>query len=429
MPVYRHPADQTLPLLHFSPKVQVVRKQAEKLVGHPLNHVLIQLYRSGNDFISEHSDKTLDIVKGSSIVNVSFGAQRTMRLRTKKAQAKSVADKEDTTSSQRETQRVAMPDNSMFILGLLSNEKWLHGVMPDKRIATERSEAEIAYNGIRLSLTFRHIGTFLDAKESTIWGQGATAKEQRDAADVVNGDEEESRRMITAFSRENHHPDFDWDEWYGEGFDVLHLQSPPEDLPIMFANNNAIENRQVMIALAECKLAYTLVEAPALEKKYEVDRQVSFRDNDTHHTEVVMSSSILLYLDRYYPLDRSSTSNPVTAKAYPIITLATGIIKAWMNRLVSTNMQELQNLLGSLEEQLATEGGPFIAGRRFSIADCYVWPIIDELIGEWEGWNEETYGKLGEWHKGCWRKKASVKKVKEKLAEPRQDAKAKSEEG
>lgn len=67
VPVYRHPADESPPLLEFSPTVQKIRKQVEKAVGQPLNHALIQLYRGGVDNISEHSDKviyfTLDNVK------------------------------------------------------------------------------------------------------------------------------------------------------------------------------------------------------------------------------------------------------------------------------------------------------------------------------------------------------------------------------
>jgi nicotinamidase-related amidase/glutathione S-transferase/alkylated DNA repair dioxygenase AlkB len=408
MPVYRHPADQTLPLLHFSPKVQVIRKQAEKLVSHPLNHVLIQLYRSGNDFISEHSDKTLDIVKGSSIVNVSFGSQRTMRLRTKKPQTG------DTTGHQRETQRVHMPHNSMFVLGLKSNEKWLHGIMPDKRISAERSESETDFGGIRISLTFRHIGTFLDARESTIWGQGATAKEQREAADVVNGDEAEAERMIRAFSRENHHPEFNWDEWYDDGFDILHLHDPPEDVPLLFASNNEVENNQVMIALAECKVKYTLIDAPVLEKEYEADRQISFRDDDVHHTEVHTSSAILLYLDRYHPLDSSPSSNDVTASAYNIIHLGNTLLKTFQSEPSSL---ELKAILATLEDQLETHSGPFIAGRRFSIADCFVWPVIDTLVEEWSDWDEQSWPKLAEWYRAVWRKKACVKKVRDKLPE------------
>lgn len=422
MPVYRHPTDQTLPLLHFSPKVQVIRRQAEKLVGHPLNHVLIQLYRSGNDYISEHSDKTLDIVKNSSIVNVSFGAQRTMRLRTKKTSAPKAEEEKKDDDNQRVTQRVAMPHNSMFVLGLKSNEKWLHGIMADKRLASERSEPETANNGIRISLTFRHIGTFLDAKESTIWGQGATAKDQRDAADVINGDEDENERLIRAFSRENHQNEFAWEEHYGPGFDVLHLHPPPADQPILFASNNSMETQQAQLCLSEAKIAYTLIDAPALEKAFEVDRQVAFRDNDALHTEVGMASSLLLYLDRYYPFDRDDRSKPCTAAAYPTIILAAGLMKAWVNRRVPTYFSDFKNMLAVLEEQLDIQGGPFIAGRRFSIADCYIWPILDELVVGYEGWTEEAYPCLTEYFKTTWRKKACVKKLREKLPDVRKNA-------
>jgi nicotinamidase-related amidase/alkylated DNA repair dioxygenase AlkB len=418
MPVYRHPSDQSLPLLHFSPKVQAVRKRAEELVGHPLNHVLIQLYRSGTDFISEHSDKTLDIAKGSSIVNVSFGAQRTMRLRTKKAKLSDDSIPEEKEDSQRTTQRIHLPHNSLFVLGLATNATWLHGIQPDKRMASERSTSELAYNGIRISLTFRHIGTFLDARSSVIWGQGASEKLQRDAADVINADADESAKLITAFSRENHDLDFSWDEHYSDGFDVLHLHVSPPDLPILFASNNAIETAQARLCLWEAKLPHTLVDAPTLEKEFEVDRQVAFRDTDALHTEVVMSSNILMYLDRYYPLDSSPHSRPCTASAYELIVLTAGLLKAWMNYSagVPTYLAEFQNLLALLEDKVKMEGGPFVAGRRFSIADCYIWPVLDEVVDKWDGWDGETYQTLAEWWGVLGRKKACVKKLKEERA-------------
>lgn len=54
----------------------MIREQVEKVLRHPVNHVLIQYYRTGNDYISEHSDKTIDVVQDSKIVNVSLGAER-----------------------------------------------------------------------------------------------------------------------------------------------------------------------------------------------------------------------------------------------------------------------------------------------------------------------------------------------------------------
>ncbi len=214
-PIYRHPADESPPLLPFSPTVQKIRECVEKALGHPLNHVLIQHYRHGGDYISEHSDKTIDVVRDSKIVNVSLGAQRTMTLRTKKDGAKE-------TKSDRETQRVPLFHNSCFVMGLKTNEKWLHSIRHDKRPTETKSPEEQAYNGERISLTFRLIGTFLNKDETLIWGQGATSKVKESAAEVINGGEE-AQKLIDAFGIENQSSEFDWDAVYGGGSNVLHF--------------------------------------------------------------------------------------------------------------------------------------------------------------------------------------------------------------
>lgn len=234
IPLYRHPTDQSLPLLPFCPLVQAIAEEVAQVLGHDVNHCLIQLYRSGNDSISEHSDKTLDIVRGSSIVNVSLGAQRIMKLRTKRsAYIPEDSEKGEATQKQREkrnknqksrqSQAIPLPHGSMFVLGPATNMKWLHGIRPDKRLENQRSELEKAFGGERISLTFRNIGTFLNPQCDRIWGQGSTAKEQKTAAKVINGDETCNKAMIQAFAAENYSAEFDWESHYGAGFDVLHL--------------------------------------------------------------------------------------------------------------------------------------------------------------------------------------------------------------
>ncbi|KAF9741673.1 hypothetical protein PMIN06_001415 [Paraphaeosphaeria minitans] len=420
MPIYRHPADQTLPLLHFSPKVHLIRKRAEKLVGHPLNHVLIQLYRSGTDYISEHSDKSLDIARGSSIVNVSFGAQRTMRLRTKKL------DKAE--DSQRETQRVAMPHNSMFVLGLKSNTKWLHGIMADKRLESERSDVENAYEGMRISLTFRHIATYLDAKCRTIWGQGATTKEQRDAADVINDDEEENERLVHAFSRENHAPDFDWDDWYGDGFDVLHFKGSPKDLPILFTSNNEVENNMVKVYLAERNLEYSVIEAPKISTQCEVDRQVGYRDNDKDRTEVTQAVIVIAYLERFYTHDTNERNRPCMAASFDIFIMMTGILKHWNNRRVPTYPHSFVDALEVLEERHAFTPGQFISGRKFAYSDCVAWVILDEIIRNWDEFSEEGFPGLTAYYRMIWKKKKSVQGFRSELPDIKRSSITKGKE-
>ena len=57
IPIYRHPADESPPLLPFTPIVQKIRQQVVSVLKQSFNHALIQLYRDGEDNISEHSDK------------------------------------------------------------------------------------------------------------------------------------------------------------------------------------------------------------------------------------------------------------------------------------------------------------------------------------------------------------------------------------
>jgi len=131
------------------------------------------------------------------------------------------------------TQRIHLPHNSLFVLGPLTNQHWLHGIPSDKRLAFERAPEELAFAGQRISLTFRHIGTFLSADEHRIWGQGAVAKMTGDCEDEVCGgrevvvaDEQETKRLIEAFGRENRAAgEWNWDEVYGCGFDVLHFRA------------------------------------------------------------------------------------------------------------------------------------------------------------------------------------------------------------
>jgi len=129
----------------------------------------------------------------------------------------------------RPTVRYPLPHNSMFVLGLETNRVWLHGINRDKRPDSEKTLAELSLetSGARISLTFRHIGTFLSADGSLIWGQGATSKDKEHAKPVTPRSPEfrETRiNLIRAFSAENQDSEFNWEEGYGAGSDVLHLE-------------------------------------------------------------------------------------------------------------------------------------------------------------------------------------------------------------
>ncbi|KAF5331972.1 hypothetical protein D9611_008844 [Ephemerocybe angulata] len=255
-PIYRHPADCLPPLHPFSDTVALIQDVVqERVAGAVFNHVLIQHYRGGADYISEHSDKTLDIMRGSAIVNVSLGAQRTMTLRPKKEFVAAASNEEN--GEPPAVERIALPHNSLFVLGMRSNMRYQHGIKHDNRPFGQKSVEEQAFGGERISLTFRCIATFLvprslsmgsppldvdggevgDSEERfLIYGQGAKSKEVEGAHVVPlppnkleedeerKAVEEEVSAVIRAFGEENFRADsFDWEEWYGAGFDVVHF--------------------------------------------------------------------------------------------------------------------------------------------------------------------------------------------------------------
>ncbi|KAH7193194.1 uncharacterized protein B0J16DRAFT_334646 [Fusarium flagelliforme] len=386
IPVYRHPSDESPPLLPFSPTVQVIRTETEKHLGHPLNHVLIQYYRDGNDYISEHSDKTLDIVKGSYIANVSLGAERTFTFRTKRKDkdpaqegAASPAD------SKRTIQRAKLPHNSLCRLGLRSNMKWLHAIRQDKRLKKEKSEAELAYEGGRISLTFRHIGTFLNREETLIWGQGAKAKIREDAHPVINGESPEAIEMLKAFGTENHATEFDWDAYYGKGFDVLHMSNAPR----FFACRDPIVNMRIALMLAEFGVNYARGSITTGSESLNSDNLVvKFSDKDK--SIVQGDFALMVYLDARYGIGKPG-STPQASRDLAIrltrFQRAMTLLDTWRNlpKIEDSGKRDLKSLRQELEawDGFAEEDGHlFMAGVEMTLPDFAIWPVLHSMVEE-----------------------------------------------
>lgn len=330
MPVYRHPADESPPLLPFSPTVEAIKNEIETHLGHPLNHVLIQHYRSGNDYISEHSDKTLDIVPGSYIANVSLGAERTMVFRTKRPARNHTtvsSPHKDATPTPpppgRQTERAPLPHNSLCRMGLQTNMRWLHAIRQDKRLEKEKSPAELSHNGERISLTFRHIGTFLDSTQTKIWGQGAVSKSKDFPGEVINGqDHAETVKLLQAFGAENNSSEFDWQSKYGGGFNVLHMGSPKR----FCAGSNPVQNMRVRLALAEMGIGGCAGGS--------VDGDmVRFEDNDPGRAVVDDhgDGNVLRYLDAVYGAGRRYDQIPAAEVARRFVRLQKGLdfLEVW----------------------------------------------------------------------------------------------------
>ncbi|KAA8892838.1 hypothetical protein FN846DRAFT_981614 [Sphaerosporella brunnea] len=394
-PIYRHPADESPPLLPFSPTVNRIRAEVQKVVKHPINHVLIQHYRHGGDYISEHSDKTLDIARGSKIVNVSLGAQRTMILRTKKnllspplAPVNGDTNSPEESAKRRDMQRIPLPHNSMFVLGLETNQKWLHAIRQDKRAPNIKSPAELAYNGERISLTFRHIATYLSHDESKIHGQGAQAKSADDARPVINGDSHPTEKLLEAFGAENQQSDFDWNACYGSGFDVLHFQVPKPK--ILTSGVMDVASARIKICMYEKQVDFTEKvilpeQLPSLRTYTPRGTPPVFIDSDRERTTMFDSLAIIQYLEMYCTPSQSDgpwlLPSPIEKRAQYALAL---------NRL-----QESDKLLHVVdkEESLAAElkvwdsyleRTQFLAGDEFSLVDIAVYPVLRKLHADCE---------------------------------------------
>ncbi|KAH7324474.1 hypothetical protein B0I35DRAFT_424269 [Stachybotrys elegans] len=401
MPVYRHPSDESPPLLPFSPTVLAIKSEAEKHLGHPLNHVLIQYYRDGMDYISEHSDKTLDIVRGSYIANVSLGARRTMVLRTKRLDKDpSLVRTDDTTtgtdnaerptSNKRQTQRALLPHNSLCRMGLRTNMQWLHAIRQDKRADRDKTPAELAFAGGRISLTFRQIGTFLSADEKIIWGQGATGKTRAEAQPVINGQSAEAVRMLQAFGTENHSSTFDWEKHYGKGFDVLHMSSSPR----FFASSDPIVNMRIAMMLAEFGIGYAKgsmgpaagsggsKETQPVDQFDESSVAVKLVDNDSAKSVVHGDIAIMLYLDaRRAQTQATPSTPPELASRFSRFQQALDLLRQWRK------IQRDSDRVASAKPELifwdgiaASAEGGFMVSSKLCLVDFAVWPVLHDMV-------------------------------------------------
>ncbi len=208
-PVYRHPADVQPETKAWTPVVDEIRRVVEQRLGQSFNHALVQWYRHGADWISQHSDKTLDVARPSVIINVSVGATRVMILKSKAREPRRV-------------QKFDLPHASVFVLGLETNRSWTHEIKQDKRPVNLKRADETRDAGHRISLTFRSIHTFRRIADGRLFGGGARHK----TLAAIGDDDvpiDDAQEMLRAFSAENRLVEFDWAAHYGRGFDSLNF--------------------------------------------------------------------------------------------------------------------------------------------------------------------------------------------------------------
>lgn len=73
---------QELPANAFKEPLFEIMKRIETITGHTFNSVLINLYRTGMDSNGWHADNEKELGKNPIIASVSFGAERTFKLKS-----------------------------------------------------------------------------------------------------------------------------------------------------------------------------------------------------------------------------------------------------------------------------------------------------------------------------------------------------------
>ena len=123
-------------------------QKINNILGVELNHVVILLYRDGNDCIGFHKDKTIDLDDNAPIVSLSLGCTRTYCLR-------------DNNLNPNIHQEIDLENGTLLVLGPRTNENFYHSIKPseDKSITP------------RISITFRKVVTFKQPN-NTLIGKG-----------------------------------------------------------------------------------------------------------------------------------------------------------------------------------------------------------------------------------------------------------------
>lgn len=108
-----------------------LKKEVEDKTKTNFNACLINLYHDGNDGMGWHSDNEKDIIQNSSIVSVSFGADRKFSFKNIKT---------------KQTISLILANGSLLEMKEDTQKNWLHSLPKTKKI-----------KNIRINLTFRQM--------------------------------------------------------------------------------------------------------------------------------------------------------------------------------------------------------------------------------------------------------------------------------
>lgn len=119
--------------LPWTKELLELKEMIESESGETFNSCLLNLYHSGEEGMSWHSDDEKDLKKNGAIASLSLGATRKFAFKHKVS---------------KQTVSVVLENGSLLIMKGRTQSNWLHRLPPTKKISTPR-----------INLTFRTIVT------------------------------------------------------------------------------------------------------------------------------------------------------------------------------------------------------------------------------------------------------------------------------
>jgi len=117
--------------LPWTPELLALKRITEERTKEKFNSCLLNLYHSGNEGMSWHSDDEKDLKEDGAIASLSFGEERKFSFKHKET---------------KEKVSLTLENGSLLIMKGATQEFWLHSLPPSKLIIYPR-----------INLTFRTI--------------------------------------------------------------------------------------------------------------------------------------------------------------------------------------------------------------------------------------------------------------------------------
>ncbi|GAB2767996.1 alpha-ketoglutarate-dependent dioxygenase AlkB family protein [Salinimicrobium soli] len=115
----------------WTPELKALKQKVEECTGLPFNSCLVNLYHSGEEGMSWHSDAEAELGKHPAIASLSLGAERKFVLKHRESKEKVSVDLEN---------------GSLLLMQGETQRNWLHSLPKTKKVKEPR-----------INLTFRNI--------------------------------------------------------------------------------------------------------------------------------------------------------------------------------------------------------------------------------------------------------------------------------